>query len=203
MVFGVYSFMTDAGPVSDGHSGGDLGMTGTVSLRRDGMVVKTWPYSDTKFVVDGLPAGGSTYTFTMAADQPNSYSTLSTHVTGEWTFRSAHVDVEQNLPLLAVRFAALGLDDHNRAKPGRITPIPVTVVRNPDNQPATVAGFRVESSTDDGHSWRPVTLTRTHTGWLAAVTNPRRSGYVSLRASATDTDGNAVTETIVHAYAVG
>jgi hypothetical protein len=35
------------------------------------------------------------------------------------------------------------------------------------------------------------------------VRHPAGSGYVSLRATASDTNGNTVTQTIVHAYRYG
>jgi hypothetical protein len=34
----------------------------------------------------------------------------------------------------------------------------------------------------------------------AIVQHPTGNGFVSLRATATDTDGNSLTQTIVHAY---
>ncbi|GAA3190174.1 hypothetical protein [Nonomuraea roseoviolacea] len=58
-------------------------------------------------------------------------------------------------------------------------------------------------STDDGASWRQVPVVPSGTGWTALIANPGIPGFVSLRATSTDTAGARVTQTITRAYAVG
>ncbi|MET8121637.1 hypothetical protein [Micromonospora sp. NPDC005189] len=65
-----------------------------------------------------------------------------------------------------------------------------------------VAAVTVAVSYDDGRNWRPVPVNRNGAGWLASVPHSR-AGYVSLRAKATDADGNAVEQTVIGAYQVG
>jgi len=56
-------------------------------------------------------------------------------------------------------------------------------------------------SYDDGRTWKHVVvLGPLGEKAVAVVPSPRGSGFVSLRASATDTAGNTVRETIVRAY---
>ncbi|MDR8409472.1 hypothetical protein MTP10_12045 [Nonomuraea sp. 3-1Str] len=58
-------------------------------------------------------------------------------------------------------------------------------------------------SADDGATWRDVATARAGHGWSARLTNPSTAGFVSLRATVTGFAGDAVTQTITRAYAVG
>jgi hypothetical protein len=60
----------------------------------------------------------------------------------------------------------------------------------------------VQVSYDDGATWRPVPVLGTGLERTALVFHPRGDGFVSLRASAVDSNGNAVEQTIIHAYAL-
>jgi hypothetical protein len=67
---------------------------------------------------------------------------------------------------------------------------------------AGVTALTVQASHDDGQTWQPVRLSRTgERQWRASVRNPAE-GFVTLRASATDADGNTVQQTIERAYGV-
>jgi hypothetical protein len=78
----------------------------------------------------------------------------------------------------------------------------VQVVRNPGAPRAPVTALTVQISTDDGATWHKAPVVRSGGGWTVTVTNPPAAGHVSLRASATDGDGNTVEQTVVRAYAV-
>jgi hypothetical protein len=82
---------------------------------------------------------------------------------------------------------------------GTTVRFPVTVSRQ--DGPARVTALRVEASFDDGRTWHAVRPDRAGSGWLATVHQPR-SGFATLRATATDSDGNTVTETITRAYRI-
>jgi len=125
-----------------------------------------------------------------------------------WTFTSAHSpDPETGkgkggvgLSLLAVRNAPPNRDVHNTVHTKDIR-IPITV-QQPYNAPAsTLSALTVEASFDDGRTCRlvPATLDQPHQA-TATVTHPRGDRYVSLRAHATDSAGNTVTQTIIRAY---
>jgi hypothetical protein len=131
-------------------------------------------------------------------------SDLSTSMSCVWTFTSAHAEDSgqkgkggQGLPLLAVRFAPPGLSSHNVVNAHTVR-VPVAVQR-PYNAPeATVTALSVEASFDDGRTWRQVPVTEDS----AEITHPRGARYVSLRAHATDSLGNTVTQTVIRAYGV-
>ncbi len=168
---------------------------GTTELLRDGE-----PVGSSEFPGGGrfeLPPQAATYTLRTTATAD---SGVSTSVSGEWTFRSSHVDGETPavLPLLAVRFAP-ELDSANAAPRGKFR-FPVYVQRNGSARPGPVDTPAVEVSYDDGTTWSPVRLTRDGARWVASVDHPAGASFVSLRAAVADRDGNAVKETIVRAY---
>ncbi|GAB1510448.1 S8 family peptidase [Actinophytocola sp. KF-1] len=137
-------------------------------------------------------------------------SEFSTRVSCVWTFTSARPAEDPDpkpkgkggtgLPLMAVRFAPPDLDPSNATDAGAIT-VPVTVQR-PYNAPAaTVEALTVDTSFDDGRTWRPAPVTMTGPdSATVAITHPRGARYVSLRAHATDSAGGTVTQTIIRAY---
>jgi hypothetical protein len=145
----------------------------------------------------------ATYTLRTTADR-SAVARLSTQVSAEWTFTSAHVDGEEPaaLPLLAVRFAP-NLDDHNAAPAGRRFTIPVTVERNgTTGEVGKVHTPTVEVSYDDGRTWRRAPVKRDHDGWRATVDHPRNAEFVSLRSTVTGSGGDAQRQTIIRAYAL-
>ncbi|MEV0148684.1 MULTISPECIES: S8 family serine peptidase [unclassified Nonomuraea] len=198
------------GILADGRAGlmgGDYAVTGTIALARGGeklaeadLATCEPGYTESCRLDVRLPAEAATYTLTASAQRP---SALSTKVESAWTFRSERTDKVRPLPLTAVRYLPEGLDDHNRARPGSTTVIPVSLQRNPGAPGARPTSITLEASFDDGTTWRPVRLTRSGSGWTARVANPAAPGFVSLRAKVTDAAGDRVTQTITRAYAIG
>lgn len=183
-----------------GHVGRDMRATGTVRLTRGATVVKTATLGGGYAALTArLPARPATYTLSVSARRPVAPSTA---VTTAWTFRSRRTARRTPLPLQAVLFAVPGLDDANDAVAGATLRVPVRVVRDPGAPPAAVTALTVQTSADDGATWRNAPVTRSGAGWTATVTGPATAGYVSLRATATDTAGDSVAQTIVRAYAV-
>ncbi|MEU7859882.1 S8 family serine peptidase [Nonomuraea sp. NPDC049141] len=190
-----------------GRTGSDAAANGTATFAEDGKVLATADLANCDAhqpqsceLRANLPAGSGTYTLTASMRRQ---ATLSTEVKSVWTFPSATTAEEQPLPLMAVRYSPEGLDDFNRARPGSTTRMPVWVERNPGSPKAGVKSIRLEMSADDGATWRGVPVTRTGSGWTAMLTNPPAAGFVSLRATVTDSAGDGVTQTITRAYAVG
>ena len=62
-----------------------------------------------------------------------------------------------------------------------------------------LTGAALEVSFDDGVTWRNVTLTREGGTWVAGFIAPT-TGFVSLRATASDSAGNKITQEIIRAY---
>ncbi|MEH0934629.1 S8 family serine peptidase [Micromonospora psammae] len=127
--------------------------------------------------------------------------TLSTVVDAEWTFKSGHVaDGELvKLPMTAIRYSP-ELDIDNRAPADRLFAIPVSLDRQVGAAPGRTRTLSVEASFDDGKTWQPLTVKRSGEKAVAWVRNPAGSGFVSLRAAATDTSGNTVKQTVIRAY---
>lgn len=148
-----------------------------------------------------LPPDEATYRWETSAT--HSVSDLSTRVEAAWTFRSQHVEgmEPEALPILGIKFTPR-LDDHNRAPSGRRFTIPVHVGRQDGATYGILNDLSVEVSHDDGATWQQVSLRGSGDDRLADVHHTRRPGFVSLRASASDTAGNRVEQTIIHAYAL-
>jgi hypothetical protein len=147
-----------------------------------------------------VPPGAGDYRLVSSVTRNNPLWPLSTQVSAEWTFRSAHTDTATPLPLLAVGFTA-PVDLLNYAPAGRRVTIPVTVDRQTGAEGGRPGLDRVEYSVDDGATWVRVTPRTKGGHWEVSVPNPA-SGFVSLRASASDRDGNSVKQTILRAYRV-
>uniref|UniRef100_UPI003F494EED hypothetical protein n=1 Tax=Nonomuraea bangladeshensis TaxID=404385 RepID=UPI003F494EED len=122
---------------------------------------------------------------------------LSTRIDAEWTFRSAHVRDRQApaLDVIFVRFLPR-LEADDSAKAGRVQLVPLQLQ---DQRGATLRPklLSAEVSYDEGKTWRQVPLVASHT---AKLSHPKNASTVSLRASATDADGNTVKETVIRAY---
>ncbi|MGX7669657.1 S8 family serine peptidase [Plantactinospora sp. DSM 117369] len=142
------------------------------------------------------PAGDGAYRLEVRAERAEPFA-LSTRTELAWTFRSGTVagTAPESLPVWVVRFAP-ELDAQNSAPAGRLHAVPVVVAAQPGARVGTLVRRTVEVSFDDGASWRPATVQ----DGAAQVRTPAGSGYVSLRASAADSAGNAVTQTIIRAY---
>jgi hypothetical protein len=178
--------------------------SGTTVLYREGVRVgATTQPGVGQFQVPAEPSG---YRLEVQARR-GGVSKLSTQVSCVWTFTSARPPDPgpkkpggTGLPLLAVRFAPPNLDLYNAVSADSIR-IPITV-QQPYNAPdTTLTALTVEASFDDGRTWRPLAVTLDQpTSATAAITHPRGARYVSLRAHATDTAGNTVTQMVIRAY---
>jgi hypothetical protein len=182
-----------------GHEGsGEAEHAGyTIAVYRNGELIAE---EDNDVGFPTVPADSGRYEVKIRAKRDKPYE-LSTRIEAAWTFDSGHVDGDTPvaLPLSAVRFMP-ALDDRNAAPGGRVYPVPVVVSPQQGSAAGTLAELSVEASYDDGATWQPVELRRTADGGTALLRHPGGPGYVSLRASATDSAGNTVTQTVVRAY---
>jgi subtilisin family serine protease len=179
-----------------GHFSFSMTDSSSLTLSRDGQQYGGVPDPcGTLFM--GVPAEEATYR--LEADATRRVFDLSTRVTAAWTFRSATTADLEPLPLLGVRFLPR-LDDHNRAPSGQDFSFPVRLGRQPGPAYGTVDELTVDVSYDDGQTWQPVALSGTGDERTATVTHPAGPGFVSLRARARDTAGNALDQTIIRAY---
>lgn len=156
---------------------------------------------DAAFGIFTVPPGSATYRLETRATRTN--SPFSTEVRGAWTFRSEHVPGgpadRAALPLSALRFAPR-LNLQNEARAGWMFVLPIYLQPQFGAQVGDLRSIRVEVSYDDGRSWKRVTATTYGNRIVARYNHPNLAGYVSLRATATDTLGNQTELTIIHAY---
>jgi subtilisin family serine protease len=145
-----------------------------------------------------VPPEPASYRLTAQAVRPSD-AQLSTKVNVTWTFRSGHTEGTQRLPIMAVRFAPQ-LDEQNAAPAGRQFRFPLTVQRQAGAMSAPLASLTVEVSYDEGRTWQAVQLVGSGEKWTATVSHPPGTGFASLRATAVDNAGDAVQQTIIHAY---
>lgn len=186
---------------SGGHNFGSDIKKGSVTLFRNGTKVgaSTDPFSG----FFEVPSASARYRLEVLAKR-GAPLTLSTNTETVWSFTSSHPgdDSVVVLPLSVVRFGP-ALDLNNTAPAGKAFTMPVAVVRQPKSQAALNKKLMVDVSYDDGKTWQSAKLTKTAYGrWTAALQHPNRTGFVSLRASATDTAGNTVQQTIIRAYRI-
>ncbi|MFD4668816.1 S8 family serine peptidase [Lentzea sp. NPDC058450] len=184
---------------SAGHSGfPGFGDTGDTVLHADGReIARSGQPGSGQFTV---PAGAATYRLTAEASRNDPGWPLSTKVSAEWGFRSGHTTAATPLPLLSIGFDP-ELDLTNHAPGNALFPVPLRVDRQPGAPGGRAEPKQVEVSRDDGRTWRRVPVLRVNGTWSALVPNPA-SGFVSLRATAADQDGNTVTQTVIRAYRV-
>jgi subtilisin family serine protease len=182
----------------DGHGhGGWIPHTGTMTLYRDGEQIAQRPLENLLIEVPPEPAR---YRIEIEAEraQPAPFATATKLA---WEFRSGHAG-EQTvtaLPVSVVRFSP-ELDGHNVAPAGRAFPLPVSVHPQPGSAAAHPARLTVAVSYDDGATWREVPV---QGGKHALLRHPAGGGFVSLRATATDRDGNTTEQTVLRAYRIG
>jgi hypothetical protein len=182
-----------------GHEGFRFPVGGSSDVRvyRNGTQVGQSAWTPDAFQV---PAEAGDYRV-HATFQSDPAFTLSTLVDAEWTFRSAHVPDGKlvRLPMTAIRFSP-DLDISGSAPDGRLFTLPIALDRQIGAAPAATRSLTVDASFDDGKTWKKLPVVRIGEKAVALVQNPRGTGFVSLRASAADTSGNTVRQTIIRAY---
>ena len=177
--------------------------SGTATLHRNGTMVGAISLIDDEPAFT-VPAEPATYRLAVIAERASPF-TLSTKVSCVWQFTSQHVsDNEEEIMPLAVsvvRFTPQ-LDAQHTAPAGARFTVPVAVQAQAGVDESTTAGrssganLQVEVSYDDGGTWTPAEVR----DGSVVLDHPDGEGFVSLRATATDTAGNTVEQTVIRAY---
>ncbi|MEV6879649.1 S8 family serine peptidase [Amycolatopsis sp. NPDC051128] len=174
------------------------GLTGTMTLSRDGVALGTT--GNPVFGAFTIPDGAGAYTLRAVATRSVPWSVVGTEVDVAWTFHEPGPAAPAvPLPLMVVR-AEGAVDDQSRAPAGRPFVLTLSAQRQPGAGDFRLAELKVETSSDDGTTWTSVPAARIGNGGLAVVHNPPGEGFVSLRITARDTGGNSVTQTVIRAY---
>ena len=133
---------------------------------------------------------------------------LSTRIVLSWHayVGSLAMQTAGTLPVSLARFQPQGLDMANNAAPGGRTVtriyldrIGVFGIPPPRRALGTV---RMAVSYNGGRSWQQLRVSRKSRYWSVTIPDPA-TGYVSLRSTVTDVQGNRSVETIYRAYGVG
>ncbi|MBE1487561.1 S8 family serine peptidase [Plantactinospora soyae] len=182
-----------------GHSGW-ANATPRYTLRRNGTVIAdstSGPWPDVT-----VPATRSTFRLEGRVE-PMAPAELSTLVTAVWTFgsRTTSGSTPVRLPLWTVSFRPV-LDDSNVAKAGTTFTFPATLAAQPGSSPGSVRKVTVQYSTNDGTSWSNAAVSGSGNTRTVSVPHPNTSGFVSLRATVTDSANNSVEQTVVRAYKI-
>jgi len=182
-----------------------FGSTGQLTLKRGTEVLASvpYPYSPSSSYAY-VPPELNTYTLEATVSRDAPPAVLSTQVSAVWTFRSATVPWNQytRLPLWYVTFRPT-LNASNSAPAATTFSIPLTAAAQPASSPGSLSTITVQYSLNDGTTWTNATLTGFGANRTARVNHPSGSGFVSLRATVTDSAGNAVTQTMIRAYRFG
>jgi subtilisin family serine protease len=153
--------------------------------------------------------GPQEYRFEIDTDAADDTHRYSTSTRTSWTFVADQADDavpgQQGTPLPLVQLdysVDTALDGTVRA--GATVPFAVAPYTVPGAPRAgAVAGATLEVSYDGGATWSPVKLREDDERWEARLRIPARGvEAVSLRASARDDAGNAVTQEVVSAFGV-
>lgn len=182
-----------------------VGATGTLTLKRGTEVLASVPYPYAPTLAYAyVPPELNTYTLEASVTRDVPPAVLSTQVSAVWTFKSATVPWNQytRLPLWYVNFRPT-LNASNSAPAATTFSIPLTAAAQPTSSPGSLSTITVQYSLNDGTTWTNATLSGFGANRTARVNHPSGSGFVSLRATVTDSAGNAVTQTIIRAYKFG
>ncbi|MET8772695.1 S8 family serine peptidase [Streptomyces sp. NPDC004658] len=181
----------------------DSGMRQTTSVRLDGTLVDQNTGS-AAYVWDA-PAEEHTYQVVTDTALDAGRWPLATRGHTEWTFRSAATPEDHStyLPLINLAYD-LDTDLAGAVRGGQRVPVGLRAAYVAHaSGTGRLGGGRLEVSYDDGTTWRTVPLrTGGDASWRGTLSVPRGASSVSLRASARDDEGGAVTQETVRAVAV-
>ena len=178
-----------------GNAGTSVLTSAKFELYRDGTLVTS---SDQPGGAAEVPPADAEYRAVVETTRSGDVFGASTAVSAEWTFRSAYVDDESVVaqPVSVLRFTP-DLDADDRAPAGSSFLVPVWLQHNGTGTVDRPRTLSVEVSYDEGKTW---TAAETMMNMVAVLRHPADAESVSLRATATDRDGNSVTETVIRAY---
>lgn len=134
----------------------------------------------------------------------NASATLSTQIHAVWHFPAHGTSGGFSFTprLYAMQLRPAGLDASNQAAGGVITPVALRVYGIDSANPLLLPVVRARESTDNGRTWRKVTVRVHGDHYLLSARNPRPAGFVALRLYVRDSSGVSAMLTVLHAYGV-
>ncbi|MFI5771577.1 S8 family serine peptidase [Streptomyces sp. NPDC051658] len=186
---------------SGGASFGDLG---NLLLKRNGEEIarSAYPYDVFK-----VPAEDSAYELTQnlsKIDTSDRNWLRSTDVTTTWSFRS-HLEPDvysRGLPILFPAYD-LPVDGTNTLPAQSGIKVGLSAEGHAGYTPGVITAASLSYSYDGGTTWTKAPTEQQHGKWTAVLDHTGAAGkQVMLKATLTDSNGNAVTQTITRAYDV-
>ncbi|WP_217165873.1 S8 family serine peptidase [Streptomyces sp. AC512_CC834] len=191
---------------SDAHwsFGGSFGDLGNLTLKRNGEQIATsaWPYDAFK-----VPDEDSAYELTQRLQKIASSDKnwlRSTAVATTWSFRShREPDVySRGLPILFPRYD-VPVDAMNTLPAKSGIEVGLSVEGHAGYTPGAITDASLSYSYDDGDTWTQAPTEQQNGKWTAVLDHTGAAGkQVMTKATFTDANGNAVTQTITRAYDV-
>ncbi|MFF1916361.1 S8 family serine peptidase [Streptomyces sp. NPDC058239] len=184
--------------------GGSFGDLGNLVLKRNGEQIATSTYPYDAFEV---PAEDSAYELTQnlsKIDTSDRNWLRSTALTTTWSFRS-HLEPEvysRGLPILFPAYD-LPVDGMNTLPAQSGIKVGLSAEGHAGYTPGTITAASMSYSYDGGATWTQAPTEQQHGKWTAVLDHTGAAGkQVTLKATLTDSNGNAVTQTITRAYDV-
>ncbi|MGW9025479.1 S8 family peptidase [Streptomyces sp. NPDC055722] len=195
----------DAGVDRAGYAS-DPGVQASTSIYQGDTLLAQSPYYYT--YTSGLKPERLPYRIVSEFSRGTWASPYSIQTRTVWDFTSAAGQRYQNLPLPLVQLDYDVTTDFS-GKANRDTAFTIRPAKPgqwptayAEQSPAAFHGVTLQLSYDDGATWQQAHLTRTSDGrgWRTELNAPKGARFVSLRAGARDSDGNAVEQTITRAF---
>ncbi|MEO3794398.1 S8 family serine peptidase [Nonomuraea sp. B10E15] len=145
-----------------------------------------------------LPPERAGYRVEYTVENRSTWARLSARTRTVWTFDSERAEGDPVvLPLLAVAYD-VPVDLRNRTASTRLG---LTVAHQEGSEGSAIEKVTLETSSDDGRTWRPARRLRDKgDGTYEATIERPRPGAVSLRVTASDAAGSTVTQEVIRAY---
>jgi len=199
-----YNIYTNLQPWSDGQPGsaGTMDANGSnldYKMYKDGVLVSEQTEWASAWMDVSGDTGTSTLTLDLTASRDPKLWPTSTRTHTVWTVKSSPSSGDNNtLPVLQIAYQVTTDLAGNRA--GGVQALSLQPYHLDGAVGAgTVGTPKFEVSFNDGKTWIRVPVVKVGGSYLAIFTAPK-SGFVSLRTTASDSKGNAVTQTVIRAY---
>lgn len=183
---------------------------GTIAVRAQGKVLKKSKIDSlgaSPFEADLSKPGRYTVDISATRRPPHhgvSPAILSTRIHLTWKFKATSKDLNADhiaVPVSVTTFRPAGLNLRNDAGPAATTPVRLTIRPGQSERLDAIKSVEVQASYDGGATWQAVPVSGKGVSWLARVKDPA-GGFVSLRSTVTDVQGNTTIETIDRAYGI-
>ncbi|MFI5757683.1 S8 family serine peptidase [Streptomyces sp. NPDC051569] len=155
---------------------------------------------ETSSYVDGLGSDSRRYRIVSEQSRGKWKNPYSVKTRTEWTFNSAAGPQYKVVPLPLIQLDyAVDTDKAGKAaRNGKLTLSASHMVGQPSSD--TIRTATLDVSYDDGATWQKQQLTKVNGGWRASLKAPKKATFATIRATATDTQGNAVSQTVTRAF---